>query len=86
MAVKQTVLPGYQPPTVAFTVLAQLCGLKVNETEMGAALFTNNGEGRNFEFDFLTYYRGGCHIGNDTSVFKSPFQGIIDQSRGHPAQ
>ena len=23
-----------------------------NETEMGAALFTKNGEGRNFDFDF----------------------------------
>ena len=27
-------------PTVAFTVLAQLCGSKANETEMGATLFT----------------------------------------------
>ena len=38
--------------TVAFTVLAYLCGPKANETEMGVALFTKNGEGRNFEFDF----------------------------------
>ena len=43
---KHTVLPDGQPPppTVAFTVLAQLCGPKANETEMGAALFTTNGE------------------------------------------
>ena len=43
------------PPTAAFTVLAQLCGPKANETEMGAALFTKNGEGKNFEFDSLQY-------------------------------
>ena len=49
MGVKYTVLPDEQPPTVAFTVLAQLCDPKANETEMGAALFTKNGEGRNFE-------------------------------------
>ena len=39
------------PPTVAFTVLAWPCGLKANETEMGDALFTKNGEGRNFDSD-----------------------------------
>ena len=44
---EHTVLPGGQPPTVAFTVLAELCCPKANETEMGAALFTKNGEGRN---------------------------------------
>ena len=52
MGMKYTVLPDGQPPTVAFTVLAQLCGPKANEAEMGAALFTKNGEGRNFDFDF----------------------------------
>ena len=50
MGVKHTLLPDGQPPTVAFTVLAQLCGLKANETAMGTALFTKNGEGRNFDF------------------------------------
>ena len=35
MGVKHTVLPDGQPPTVAFNVLAQLCGPKANETEMG---------------------------------------------------
>ena len=40
MGVKDTVLPHGQPPTVAFTVVAQLCGPKAKETEMGAALFT----------------------------------------------
>ena len=54
MGVKRTLLPDGQPPTVAFTVLAQLCGPKANETEMGAALFTKNGERRNFDFDY--YY------------------------------
>ena len=50
MGVKHTVLPDGQPPTVAYNVLAKLCGPKANESEMGAALFTNNGEGRNFDF------------------------------------
>ena len=49
MGVKDTVLADGQPPTVAFTVAAQLCGPKANETEMGAAPFTKNGEGRNFD-------------------------------------
>ena len=40
MGVTQTVLPDGQPPTVAFTVLAKLCGPKANETEMGATLST----------------------------------------------
>ena len=52
MGVKHPVLPDCQPPTVAFTVLAQLCGRKANETEMGAAPFTKNGEGMNFDFVF----------------------------------
>ena len=38
MGVKHTVLPDGQSPTVAFTVLAQLCGPKAHETEMGAIL------------------------------------------------
>ena len=54
---KHTVLPDGQPPTVALTVFAQLCDPKAKETEMGAAFFTNNGEGRNFDFDFLTLPR-----------------------------
>ena len=37
---KHTVLPDDQPPTVAFTVIAQLCGRKANEMEMDVALFT----------------------------------------------
>ena len=48
---KHAVLPDGQSPTVAFTVLAQLCGPKANETEMGDALFTKSDEGRNFDFD-----------------------------------
>ena len=52
MGVKHTVLPYGQPLTVAFSVLAQLYGPKANEIEMGAALFTRNGEGRSFDFDF----------------------------------
>ena len=39
MGVKHTVLPNGHPSAVAFTVLAQLCGPKANETEMGAAPF-----------------------------------------------
>ena len=53
MRVKHTVLPDGQPPTVAFTVLAQLCGTKANETEMDATLFPKNGEGK--ELYFLTF-------------------------------
>ena len=37
-------LPDRQPQAVAFTEPAQLRGPKVNETEMGAALFTKNRE------------------------------------------
>ena len=51
MGVKRTVLLDCQPPTVAFTVLAQLCGPKANETEIDAALFAKNGEGRSFDYD-----------------------------------
>ena len=39
-----------QPPTVAFTVLAQLCGPESNKTDMGGALLTKNGEGRSLIF------------------------------------
>ena len=39
IGVKHTVLPDSQFPTVAFTVLAQPCGPKANEKEMGAAPF-----------------------------------------------
>ena len=53
MGVKHTVLPGGQPPIVAFTVLAQLCGRKANETEMDAALFTKNSKGNNFDFEII---------------------------------
>ena len=53
-------------PTVASTVLAWLCGLKPNEMDMGAALFTKNGEGRNFDFDFdvtMAFYARLCMYG-----------------------
>ena len=50
MGVKHAMLPDGQPPTVAFTVLAQLRSLNDNETEMGATLFTKNGEGRNLHY------------------------------------
>ena len=53
MVMKHTVLLDGQPPTVSFTVLAQLCGPKANQTEIGATLFTRNGEGRNSDFDFF---------------------------------
>ena len=33
-------LPDGQAPTVAFNVLAQMCGPEANETEMGVAPFT----------------------------------------------
>ena len=40
MGVKNTVLLGCQLLTVAFSVLAQLRGSRVDETEISAALFT----------------------------------------------
>ena len=52
MRIQHTVIPDGKPSTVAFTVFAQLCGHKVNETEMGAVLFTENGGGRNFDIHF----------------------------------
>ena len=52
MGVKLTVLSEGQPPTVAFTVLARLCGPKASETEMGTALFTKNVEGRTLSCSF----------------------------------
>ena len=52
MGVKLAVLPGGHTPTVAFAVLIQLCGPKAYETEMEAALFAKNGQGRNFDLDF----------------------------------
>ena len=42
-------------PNVAFTVLAQQCDPKANETELGTALFTRTGEGRDFIFHLLTF-------------------------------
>ena len=54
---KHTVQPDGQPPTVAFTVLAQLCSPKANKTRMGAALFTKNGKGRNL---ILTVLKKSC--------------------------
>ena len=58
MRVKHTVLPNGQPPSVASTVLAQLCGPKANETEMGSALFTKNDGGRSW---ILTLYYMRVH-------------------------
>ena len=46
MGVTHNVLPDGQPPCPSFSVLAQLCGPKANETEMDATLFTKNDEGR----------------------------------------
>ena len=51
MGVEDTVLPDGQPSTVAFTVLAQLWDPKAKETEVDAALFTKNGEGRTLALD-----------------------------------
>ena len=56
MGVKHIALPDGQPPTVAFTVVAQLCGHKANETEMGTTIFTENSEGMSFHFDLASQY------------------------------
>ena len=39
-------IPDGQPPHVAFKVSVQLYDPKADETDMGATLFTKNGEGR----------------------------------------
>ena len=57
-----TVLRDGQPPTVAFTVLAQVCGPKAIETEMGAVLFTKNGKGLTPIIALLLYRVVGCHM------------------------
>ena len=44
------------PPTVALTVLAQLCGPKANETETGGTLLTKNGEERTSIFTLIPHY------------------------------
>ena len=54
MGVKHTVLPDGQPPTVAFTVLAQLCDHRANKMVVMAALSIKNGEGRTFTLEFDT--------------------------------
>ena len=48
MGAKHTVLPDCQPPTTAFTVLAQLGDQTANGAEM--ALLTRNDEGRDCDF------------------------------------
>ena len=49
MGVKITVILDGRLLTVEFTVRAQLCVLKAEETGMGASLITKNGNGRNFD-------------------------------------
>ena len=74
MGVNHTVLPGDQPQTVAFTLLAQLCGQKAKESEMGAALFTKNGEGRTLTFFIILYL---------IFVAFGYFQRFLTQTGGH---
>ena len=53
MEVNHTLLSDALPLTVAFTVLARLCGSQANGTEMGPSLFTKNGEERKIVHDVL---------------------------------
>ena len=55
MEMKHALLLDGQPPTVAFTVLAQPRGPKANERAIGTILFIKNGEGRNFECLAFTF-------------------------------
>ena len=55
MGVKHTVLPDGQLPIVAFPVSAQPCGPQDNGTDMDAALFTKNDEGRTSTASFSSY-------------------------------
>ena len=56
IGVEHTVLPDGQPPTAAFTVLAQLYGLKANESEINAAIFTNMAKGKTLSVDIFVQY------------------------------
>lgn len=51
---KHTVLRDGQPQSVAFTILAQLCGPKAHEREMNATLIDKNGEDFRFFCLLLT--------------------------------
>ena len=62
IGVRHTALPNASPQLrVACTVFAQLCGPKANETEVGAVLFTKNGEGRNLTLFCVQAIQ--CHVG-----------------------
>ena len=50
MELKHTVLQDGQSRSLAFTLLAQLCDPKANETEMCATLFTRKWRGKDFNF------------------------------------
>ena len=52
-------IPNGYPSTVAVAVLAQLCDPKSNEKEMDAAVFPENGDGRNFDCDLTLFARIG---------------------------
>ena len=71
MGVKHTVLPDGQPPTVAFTVLAQPRGPKANERAIGTILFIKNGEGRNFDFEYLSCGVMVKRAGSNTGLVSS---------------
>ena len=49
-------LPDGQPPTIAFTVPAQLCSSHANEMGMGAALFTKNDKCKTLNFFDIPLY------------------------------
>ena len=48
-----TVLPDGLSPTVTFTACTAVLGPKANEMEMGTALFTENGAGRNLKLFYI---------------------------------
>ena len=54
MGVKHTVLPDGQAPTVAFSMLAQLCGQQAKETEIGALMHQESKNGQRKDLPFLT--------------------------------
>ena len=55
MEAKHIVPPDSQLPTASHCVCADVCQ-QAKEAEMGATLFTENNEGRNFDFDFTRYF------------------------------
>ena len=77
MGVKHTVLSYGRPPTVAFTVLAQLCGSKANETEMDSTLFTKNSNKTTLNWTMPCQFKEKDHNNICNGVLEIIFSGYF---------